>query len=530
MVDAVSLEVFRHLFASAAEEMGVTLQRTAYSPNIKERRDFSCSLFDGQGRMVAQAEHIPVHLGAMPTSVRVVIETTDPEPGDVVILNDPYLGGSHLPDITLVSCWEGPEGSQTPSRFYLASRAHHADVGGMSPGSMPRSTELYQEGVIIPPVKLYARGVLNQPLLDLICRNVRTPEERRGDLAAQLAAHRVGERRIAELLERYGQQAVAEHIDALIAYAERLTRAALARIPAGVYRFSDCLDDDGQVDQPVNLQVAVAAEGESVTVDFSGSDPEVLGCINAVEAVTQSATYYCVRCLIEEDIPINQGAFKPVHVVAPPGTVVNPRPPRAVVAGNVETSQRIVDVVFGALARALPGLVPAASQGTMNNLAFGGHDPARDQPFAYYETLGGGAGATANADGASGLHTHMSNTLNTPIEALEFALPVRIHRYALRRGSGGRGQHRGGDGLVREFEFLAPARVTVLSDRRQRGPYGLAGGEPGQPGRNRLRRAGDPSEEHLPGKFAQSLAAGDVLRLETPGGGGWGTPEEPQCD
>jgi len=513
MVDAISLEVFKNLFASVAEEMGTALQRTAYSPNIKERRDFSCAVFDARGQMVAQAAHIPVHLGSMPLSVEKALELFAFHPGDIVILNDPYLGGTHLPDITMVSQMVTAPG------FFVASRAHHSDVGGMSPGSMPLASEVYQEGLIIPPLKLVARGRLNREVVSLICRNVRTPQERKGDLAAQIAAQRLGERRLAEISARYAPAFVQEHSDALLAYSQRLMRSALRAIPDGVYRFEDYLDDAGQGGDPVRIAVAVTISGDQATVDFTGSDPDQPGGLNAVLAVTRSAVYYVFKCLAGEDVPTNHGCYAPTEVIAPVGTIVNPRPPRAVAGGNVETSQRLVDCVLGALHAALPRRIPAASQGTMNNLTLGGTDPQRGS-FAYYETIGGGMGAGPDGPGLSGVHVHMSNTLNTPVETLERHYPFRISRYALRRGSGGRGQHCGGDGLVRSIEFLAPATVTLLSERRRFRPYGLDGGEPGAAGRAVLRRNGEGRE--LPSKVTLQVQAGDELTIETPGGGGWG--------
>jgi N-methylhydantoinase B len=525
--DPVTLEIFRHLFASVAEEMGLTLGRTGYSPNIKERRDYSCALFLGDGRMLAQAAHIPVHLGAMPASVRAAVEHTAPFlPGDVVALNDPYLGGTHLPDITLVSPVFINQTDPAPA-FFVASRAHHADVGGMSPGSMPLSTELYQEGLIIPPIKLVEGRQINQAALALIIRNSRTPDERRGDLAAQHAAHEVGARRLLEIIARYGLEEVRHQAEALIAYAARLTQALLARLPAGVYSFEDALDDDGITPDPVPIRVALAIRDGTLTADFSGSAPAVRGSVNAVSSIVYSAMGYVVRCIAGASLPMNQGVYDAVRIIIPSGSVLDPGSPHAVAGGNVETSMRVVDVLYGALAQALPDLIPAASQGTMNNLAFGGIDPRTGRPFAYYETLGGGAGAGPKGAGASGVHCHMSNTLNTPVEALEYALPVRVRRYALREGSGGGGLHRGGDGLVRELEFLADARVTILSDRRKTGPYGLAGGQPGQPGENRLI-PGDGSPERIQsGKTSFDVQPGDVLRISTPGGGGWGSLEIP---
>ena len=525
-IDPVTLEIFKHLFASVAEEMGVTLGRTAYSPNIKERLDFSCALFDGDGRLLAQAAHIPVHLGAMPASVEAAIEQCAPfAPGDVVVLNDPYLGGTHLPDITMVS----PVFVEHVLAFFVASRAHHADVGGMAPGSMPLATEIYQEGLIIPPLKLHHAGQRNEAVWRLILRNVRTPHERRGDLVAQLAAHEVGARRVREIVARYGLEQTLRYGEALIAYAERLTRAAIAQMPGGVYSFEDVMDDDGVGDAPFPIRVAVTIAGDEMRFDFSGSAPAARGSINAVRAIVESAVYYVVRCLVGdlrgpvsgETIPTNAGTFAPIQVHVPPGSLLDAHPPHAVAGGNVETSQRVVDVVFGALAQALPERVPAASQGTMNNITFGGTDPATGEPFAYYETLGGGTGGGPDGPGESGVHSHMSNTLNTPVEALEYALPLQVTRYSLRRGSGGAGRHRGGDGLRRDLRFLCPVHVNLLSERRRRAPYGLAGGQPGRRGRNVLARA-DGTEQDLSGKATLDLETGDTLSLRTPGGGGWG--------
>jgi N-methylhydantoinase B len=551
MLDPIRLEIFKHLFASVAEEMGLTLERTAYSPNIKERLDHSCALFTGDGRLLAQAAHIPVHLGAMPASVRAAIERCSPfAPGDLVILNDPYLGGTHLPDITLVSPvfipTPLPPASQLPithdplpitnyqlplssaPHFFVASRAHHADVGGMSPGSMPLSTEIYQEGLIIPPLKLVEAGRRNEAVWELILNNVRTPAERQGDLAAQMAAHAIGARRAGEIVTGYGLAETRQYAEALIAYTERVMRALIASIPPGRYAFTDTLEAADGSDLPVCVTVTVS--GESLEADFSGTAPAASGNLNAVPAIVESAAAYVLRCLAgaaadsgaaDADVPMNAGAFAPLIVRVPPGSLLDARRPHAVAAGNVETSQRIVDALFGALAQALPGAVPAASQGTMNNLTFGGRGPGSKQPFAYYETMGGGAGAGPQAvAAASGVHVHMSNTRNTPIEALEHALPVRVERYALRRGSGGAGLHPGGDGLRRDVRFLGPVTATVLSERRRHAPWGLAGGQPGAPGRNLLIRGS--VEQELPGKFTLDLQPGDVLSIQTPGGGGWG--------
>ncbi|MBE2223077.1 MAG: hydantoinase B/oxoprolinase family protein [Anaerolineae bacterium] len=522
---AVTLSIFRHLFTSVAEEMGVTLGRAAYSPNIKERLDFSCAVFLGDGRMLAQAAHIPVHLGAMPASVQAAIHTCAPfQSGDVVIVNDPYQGGNHLPDITLVS----PvfiEHTVNPD-FFVASRAHHADVGGMSPGSMPLSTELFQEGIIIPPIKLVEAGKRNEAVWQLILRNVRTPQEREGDLAAQLAAHAIGEKRLHEISTRYGLDDVWHHANALIDYANKMTRAAIQMMPNGRYTFTDYLDNDDI--NPIAIQATITIDEAEMIVNFTGTGTAVTGNLNAVPAIVHSAVAYCLRCvalvLLNTDLPMNEGAFAPVTTHIPPGSLLDPHPPHAVAAGNVETSQRIVDVVFGALAQALPNLIPAASQGTMNNLTFGGTYPNTTHQFAYYETIGGGAGAGPHADGASGVHVHMSNTLNTPIEALEHTYPLRLETYSLRQNSGGKGQHRGGDGLVRAIRFLSPVSVTVTSERHQKQPYGLQSGSPGERGKNILIQNGDETE--IPSKITLNLKTGDMLRLETPGGGGWGKPQE----
>ncbi|HEY8490172.1 MAG TPA: hydantoinase B/oxoprolinase family protein, partial [Dehalococcoidia bacterium] len=489
--DPATLSVFHALLTSVAEEMGVTLGRTAFSPNIKERRDYSCALFDPAGRLVAQAAHIPVHLGAMPTAVEAALPLAPFAPGDVVVLNDPYLGGTHLPDVTMVS----PVFAAGRLAGYVATRAHHADIGGMAPGSMPVATELYQEGLIIPPVRLVRAGEVQRDVLALILRNVRTPEERRGDLDAQLAAHRTGEERLRQLVERYGASTVEAQMAALMDYAERMTREALRAIPPGEYRFEDAMDG---TDDPVPIRVRLTVADGALHCDFTGSAPEQPGSINAVAAVTRSAVYYVVRCLLEPEVPTNHGCLRPVSFTLPEGTIVNARPPRAVSAGNVETSQRIVDVVLGALARALPDRIPAASAGTMTNVTVGGHDPFRDRPFSYYETIGGGAGGGPRRPGEPAVQTHMTNTMNTPVEALEAAYPMRVLEYAVRRGSGGPGAHPGGDGTVRTYEFLSEATVHVIAERRRTRPWGLQGGGPGAPGAARLERAGAPPEE-LPG-------------------------------
>lgn len=516
-VDAISLEVFKHLFASVAEEMGVTLRRASFSPNIRERLDFSCAVFDAEARMVAQAAHIPVHLGSMPASVLAAVQSFESfNPGDVVVLNDPYRGGTHLPDITMVS----PVFAGGELLFFLASRAHHADVGGMSPGSLPLSTELYQEGLILPPVLLRLSGWINEGVLALITANSRAPQERLGDLEAQMAAHRVGEERLLGILAQHSPARAQEHAHALMDYSRRMTEALIAQIPDGEYHFRDQLEGDGQAEFDIPIQVTIRVQGSSMQVDFTGSAPQVAGNVNAVPPIVRSATWYCVRLLAEEDVPVNHGCFQPVEVIIPEGTFLNAAFPAAVAVGNTETGQRVVDAVLGALAQALPQQVPAASQGTMNNVTVGGIH--RGQAFVYYETIGGGHGAGPLGAGLSGAHSHMTNTQNTPIEALEMALPLRVLRYSLRPDSGGAGQQRGGDGIVREYEFLSDASVTINSERRRHSPYGLAGGAPGQPGENLLLRSRNKDSHALPAKAAFRVRPGERLRISTPGGGGWG--------
>jgi N-methylhydantoinase B len=522
MDDPIRNEIMKHRFVSIAEEMGVRLQRAAFSPNIKERCDFSCAVFDVTGNLVAQAAHIPVHLGAMPLSVQACLESLSFAPGDVAMVNDPYRGGTHLPDITVVSPIFTEMGEQPTLMGFVANRAHHADIGGMSAGSMPLSKEIFQEGFIIPPVKLMVEGKKNEDVWWLLLANVRTPDERSGDLHAQLAANRIGIERMHAFNERFGTQALMADMDALLRYSERMTRQLIADLPDGCYRFEDALDDDGFTTSAATIRVAIMIEGEQITVDFSGTDVQRPGSINAVYPVTLSAVVYVFRCVLGLDIPANSGCLRPIHIIAPEGTLVNARRPAAVASGNVETSQRIVDALLGALAQACPDRIPAASQGTMNNLTIGGWDARRGRLFAYYETIGGGMGAGPRYDGASGRHSHMTNTLNTPVEALEYAYPFRIPRYALREGSGGTGRHRGGNGLIRAYEFLQPAEVTVLSDRRVTKPYGLEGGAPGQPGLNRLKRKG--IEQEVAGKGSFPVDAGDELSIETPGGGGYGKP------
>jgi N-methylhydantoinase B len=491
----IELQVIGSALRAVAEEMGAALVRSAFSANIKERRDCSTALFDSDGRMIAQAEHIPVHLGAMPDAVAAVM-AHDPGADDVWILNDPFTGGTHLPDITLVS---------RTALGFAATRAHHADVGGSEPGSLPAdSTTLADEGVVIPPTRF------DDDVLAQLVARMRNPEERRGDLQAQLAAHHLAARRIAELCARRGRERVAAAMDELYAYSERRVRAAIGALPDGSFEATDVLEvSEGDLELRATLTIAA----QEIEIDFAGTAPQHAGNLNCPLAVTRSAAYFVVRCVTDPDVPASGGAFAPVAVTAPEGSLLNARPPAAVAAGNVETSCRIADLLFACFAQAVP--VPAQGQGTMNNVTFG------NDRFTYYETIGGGQGACPGADGPSGVHVTMSNTLSTPTEALELAYPLRIRRHALRLGSGGDGTRRGGDGVIREIEALEPCHFSVVSERRRHSPEGVDGGDPGQPGRNLL------NGEELSGKISGDLARGDVLTVETPGGGGHGRHSQP---
>ncbi len=566
--DPIELEIFKNLYHSIAEEMGAALCRTAFSPNIKERRDYSCAVFDREGDVIAMGDHMPVHLGSMPMSVRAAIAACELAAGDVVMLNDPFRGGTHLPDITLVApvfvagrsarSHPGKAGGRVrPSLgkadFYVAARAHHADVGGAYPGSMGLGREIYQEGLRIPPVRIMRAGKMAQDVLALLLHNVRTPAEREGDLGAQIAACHTGVERLREICRRYGAARVRRAARELLEYSEEMMRAFLERVPRGIYRAEDFLDDDGISSAPVKIAVTLtfhevprrfpgrdagrralkaappaihslaprAGPPPVVTVDFAGSNPQVAGSVNAVEAIAFSACFYVFRCLLQDEVPATAGLMRPIRMLAAEGTVVNARPPAAVAGGNVETSQRIVDVLLRALAKALPERIPAAASGTMNNLTIGGLDPRTGEPFAYYETIAGGMGARPTKAGVSGVHTHMTNSLNTPAEALEHAYPLRVRRYSLRPASGGAGKYRGGDGIVREIEVLTEAEVTVLADRRTIAPWGLGGGADGARGKTCVIRR-DGRVEKLPGKFNIRLRPGERIRIETPGGGGWG--------
>jgi N-methylhydantoinase B len=516
-VNAVDVELFHHRLAAVSEEMGAVLRQAAFSPNIKERRDFSCAVFDARGRLVTHAAHIPVHLGSAALSVRAAIEAVTMNDGDVVMLNDPYAGGTHLPDVTLVA----PVfvGGRRPFA-YVADRAHHADIGGSTPGSMGLTREIFQEGFRMPPVRLCRGGRIVDETRDLFLANTRVGDERRGDLDAQLAALRIGGARIADLARRHTPATLAEAMSELQAYSARLMRHVIAEIPAGRWRGEDFLDDDGLGSGPVRIAAALERRRGRLRVDFSGSADQVSGPLNANLAVTISAVFYVAACIAGRDVPANDGLISCIDVHAPEGSIVNCRFPAAVAGGNVETSQRIVDVLLHAARKALPGRIPAASCGTMTNVAMGGYDKRRARWFSYYETVGGGCGAGPLRDGADAIQTHMTNTFNTPVEALEAYYPFKVTRYAIRGGSGGKGLHRGGNGIVREIEMLDDAELTLLAERRARGPWGLRGGKPGKAGRDEIVRGG--KRRPLASKANIRVERGDRVRVETPGGGGWG--------
>lgn len=510
-IDPVTLEILRNQLEGVAEEMGHVLIRGAYSPNIKERQDCSTALFDADGRMVAQAEHIPVHLGAMPAAVDAVREH-DPEPGEVWALNDPFVGGTHLPDVTLVS----PLAPDEAIIGYAVSRAHHADVGGSTPGSMPAGArEIYEEGVRLPGVRLVCEGEIVADVLNLFLVNVRMPDERRADLRAQLGAHDRAENRLGDLLGEHGETLLAA-FDAVIDYSRERIETELADVPDGVYAAHEVLEGDGVTQEDIPVEVTVTVDGSTLDVDFSGTADQVAGNLNAPLAVAKSAVYFVVRCLTDPEIPPNQGCYDPITVSAPEGSLLDPHSPAAVVGGNVETSQRVTDVVFKALAEAVPERVPAQGQGTMNNLIIG----SRNGDFVYYETIGGGGGATSERDGMDGVQVGMTNTLNTPIEVLEAEHPLRVERYALRPETGGDGHHRGGLGLERSLTVEQPATVSLLTERRRTHPSGIAGGGEGTTGENRI------DGERIPAKTTVDVDADTTVTVRTPGGGGHGDPAD----
>lgn len=521
-LDAVDLELFRNRLISVTEEMGAVLEHMGFSPNIHSRRDFSCAVFDADGDMVAHAAHIPVHLGSTPLSVRAAIGRTRMRAGDVIVLNDPYAGGTHLPDVTMVS----PVylGSRRKPFAYVANRAHHADIGGSRPGSMALATEIYQEGLRIPPVHLVRDGRAVEEVRALFLANTRVEAERLGDLNAQLSSLARGRQRIEELVARFGSDTLAAAMAELQAYSARMVRRFIERIPRGSWRGRDWLEGDGFGSGPLLVQATIERRGGELMVDFAGSAPQVKGPLNTNLAVTTSAVFYVVAAIVGREIPPNQGMMAPIRIRAPEGTIVNCRFPAAVAGGNVETSQRIVDVLLHALASALPEEIPAASCGSMTNVSLGGYDTIRGRPFSYYETVGGGCGGGPRRRGASALQTHMTNTLNTPAEVLESYYPLQVRRYAVRRGSGGRGRNPGGDGIDREIRVLVESEMTLLSERRERAPYGLTGGEPGKCGIDTVTIGGRTKK--IGGKASLRLDAGDLLRVRTPGGGGWGRPQQ----
>ena len=541
LFDPTTLEIYRALYTSVAEEMGTALRRTSFSPNIKERRDYSCAVFDAEGRVIAQGDHMPVHLGSMPMAVAAALSEVEIGSGDVVALNDPFAGGTHLPDVTLVAgvfaeeagsrrqTAGGRKRSSPASRrvppaaclFFVANRAHHADIGGATPGSMGLATDIYGEGVRIPPIRIVRGGEVCEDVMKLILANVRSSNERRADFEAQIGSLKTGASRLLEIVERRGAKEAREYAAHLISYSARMMRHAILSIPDGSYEAEDALDDDGISAGEVPIRVRVTIRGDRARVDFTGTAPQVSGAINAVEAITASAVSYVFRCLVGGDVPASAGLMEPIEVIAPKGTVVNASHPASVAGGNVETSQRVVDVVFKALARAIPDRIPAASQGTMNNLTIGGIDPRTGAEFSYYETVAGGMGARPAQDGMNATHTHMTNSLNTPAEALEYAYPLRVRQYRIRKDSGGKGKHKGGDGSIREIEALVPARMSLLSDRRRRAPYGLHGGADGEVGRAWIVHR-DGREEKLTSKGSWNLEPGDRVLIETPSGGGFG--------
>ena len=523
-IDSVTLEVTRNAAAAVCEEMNANLIRTGYSPNIKERRDCSCALFDADAEMIAQAENMPVHLGSMPFSVEAAVDRFSREslhPGDAILLNDPFYGGAHLPDLTLVT----PVYHEGELIAFTANRAHHADVGGSHAGSVSAdSTEIYQEGLRIPPVKLFQRGDPNDAVFDMILSNVRTPDERRGDLRAQEAANETGRRRFNELADRYGTSKLGVALEEIKNYSERRMRAEIDTLPDGEYVFEDVLDDDGAGNADLPITVSLTIDGDEILVDFTGTADQAAGPVNAVFAVTASATYYAVRCVTDPEIPPNHGCYRPITITAPEGTIVNPDPPAAVVGGNLETSQRVTDVVLGAFAEVIPESVVAGSQGTMNNITFGGEDPRSGDPYAFYETQGGGFGGRAGKDGLDGVHVHMSNTMNTPAEVLETAYPLQVARYELREDSGGAGEFRGGLGIRRDITVRDhTATFSLLADRHTHHPYGLLGGTAGSSG-SAVSISPNGDTKRLPQKSTHKLDPGTTVSIRTPGSGGYGDP------
>lgn len=515
-INPFELEIFKNQLSTIAEEMGTMLIRSAFSANIKERQDLSCAIFNKEGEMIAQAAHIPVHLGSMSFSTKAVLEENSLEDGDIFVLNDPFKGGTHLPDITCVA----PVFIKGQLEFLVASRAHHADVGGKSPGSMPLTTTIHEEGIIIPPTKIYNKGRLDRKLFRQIIEKTRDPEEREGDFRAQISSLEIGKRRLSEIIDKYTLQKIKDVSEGLMDYSEKIMSSVISNIPDGVYKFSDFLDDDGAGTKDIALKVRVEVDKDSATVDFRGSSKSVKGCLNTPLSVTTAAVLYCFQCLAPPELPLNSGSLRAIKINVDDDSILNAKYPSAVVGGNVETSQRIVDTVFGALSKAVPDKVQAASAGTMNNITFGGINSASGNEFTYYETIGGGMGARSGLNGISAVQTHMTNTLNTPIESIEREFPIIIESYSIREKSAGKGKYNGGDGIIREYKFLCDAEVNLITERRNHSPFGINGGEDGNMGKNILKRDGE--EKQLPAKCSISVKEGDIVRIETPGGGGWG--------
>ncbi|MES9970995.1 MAG: hydantoinase B/oxoprolinase family protein [Candidatus Thiodiazotropha sp.] len=513
-MNAIELSIFASRLEAVCDEMGAVLRNAAFSPNIRDRLDFSCAVFDAEGELCAQAAHIPVHLGSMAYAMADIVAKVEWREGDMVVLNDPFMGGTHLPDVTLIA----PLYFEGRLTAFLVNRAHHADIGASSPGSMPISHTLDQEGRVIPPGRLVRRGAIDRDFLNSITRGNRNPGESEGDFAAQVSANRSGLKRLAQLIDEWGRTAFLSGLVALNDYAERLARDALQQIPPGEYHFKDFMDDDGQGNSDIPIQARLVVKPQAILVDFTGTADQVGGNINAPLSVAAAAVYYVFRCLMPPQTPACAGSFRPIQLHVPVGCLLNAKRPAAVAAGNVETSTRVVDVVLGALAHVLPEEIPAASHGSMNNLAMG--SVSGELRWDYYETIGGGMGAGKRGGGLDGVQTHMTNTLNTPIEVIEARFPIRVISYSLRRGSGGAGARQGGDGLIRCFSFQAPTQVTLLTERRSHSPWGAAGGHPGQVGINRH------NQKQLPAKAAVMVEAGDRITIETPGGGGWGAPRE----
>ncbi|MCZ6554956.1 MAG: hydantoinase B/oxoprolinase family protein [Candidatus Dadabacteria bacterium] len=513
------LEIYQNILSSIAEEMGIVLIRAGFSPNIKERRDLSCAVFQSNGEMIAQAAHIPIHLGSMSFAVRAVLDMPNISEGDVLILNDPFRGGTHLPDVTCIT----PVFINNKLEFFVASRAHHADIGGLTPGSMPLSTSIEEEGVLIPPSKLYRKRRINKKLFNEILASTRDPEEREGDFNAQVGALELGEKRLKETIRKYSLEQVKQAGDELLNYSEKIMKGVIKEIPDGTYEFEDYMDDDGVGTIKIPIKVKITIKGQKAKVDLRGSSKKVKGNLNAPYSVTTAAVIYVFQCLAPSTLPLNSGPLRAIEIIVDENSILNAKFPAAVVGGNVETSQRVVDVVFGALSKAVPQKVPAASAGSMSNFTFGGLNPRIGRNFAYYETIAGGMGGRFGADGVSAVQTHMTNTLNTPIESLERELPVMINSYSIRKHSGGKGKYRGGDSIIREYKFLSKATVSMITERRRFSPYGVEGAEPGKKGRNFFIRSNKAAK--IGPKATFEVKNGDRIRIETPGGGGWGHPK-----